>query len=137
MGRITVGMGIFLIVLGVGGYGLSVAGMLSGKTSWTALIPAFAGVLFLILGALAVAKPQLNKHLMHVAATLALLAFVFTVGGIVKLIRYGAGNIPPENARPFAWIVQGIMAVTMLIFIVLCVRSFIAARRAREAAAIA
>ena len=132
MARVTIVIGVLLILLGVGAYGLAAAGVIGDRASPTALIPAFAGILFVILGAVGVAKPSANKHVMHAAAALALLAFFGTIGGVVKLIRYATDSLPADApVRPSAWWAQSIMAVLMVIFVILCVRSFIAARKAR------
>ena len=47
------------------------------------MIPAFIGVLFLLLGILARLKPNLAHHLMHAMAVLALLAVLGSLGSIV------------------------------------------------------
>lgn len=125
MPALTIAFGAVLIALGVAGY------FLTGRQSVTALIPAFAGVLFLVLGIVA-QKPGARKHAMHVAAALALLGFLGTITGVIKVIRMLGGE---EIARPAAARSQAIMAVLCLLFLVLCVRSFIAARRARKAGA--
>lgn len=132
MARVAIVFGILLILLGVGAYGLALAGVIGDKVSITALIPAFAGILFVILGGIGVARPSANKHVMHAAAALALLAFFGTVSGVIKLIRYLTDSLPPDSPiRPSAWVAQSIMALLMLVFVILCVRSFIAARRDR------
>jgi hypothetical protein len=69
-------------------------------------------------------------HAMHAAATLALVGFLAMIPGLVKLARWAGGTVP---ARPAAVVSQSIMAGLMLVFLVLCVRSFINARRARTA----
>ena len=121
MAKLTIGVGVLLILLGgVGYFG-------TGRESITALIPAFFGVVFLILGAVAL-NPNRRKHAMHAAAALAVLGFIGTLSGVIKAVRWMGGT---EPARPPAVISQTIMAVIMLVFVVLCVQSFIAARRAR------
>ncbi len=121
MPRITIAFGVILILMGLAGY------FLTGMASVTALIPAFFGAPLAILGWIAF-KPGARKHAMHVAAALALLGLGGTVPGVIKLIRAAGGA---ELARPPAVIVQSIMATLCLLFLVLCIRSFIAARRAR------
>jgi hypothetical protein len=120
---VTIALGVILIGLGVIGY------FVTGRQSPTALIPAFAGVLFLILGVVA-QKPGARKHAMHAAAALALLGFFGTVPGLIKFFRMLGGA---EVARPAAVRSQAIMAVLCLLFVIFCVRSFIAARRTRLA----
>src|SRR5688500_15726888 len=94
--------------------------------SVTALIPAFIGLPLLALGLIAEAKPASRKHTMHAAAALGTLGFLGTIGGLVKAIQWMGGTVP---GRPAAVRVQAIMAVMCAIFVALCVRSFIAARR--------
>jgi amino acid transporter len=62
---------------------------------------------------------------MHVAAMIGLLGFAGSVSGLLKVLT---GNLGP---RPNAAIAQAVMAGLMLIFVAMCVRSFINARRSR------
>jgi hypothetical protein len=127
LAKTTIVVGVLLILLGVVGY----VGLFGGGAyHTTALIPAFAGVVFAVLGALAM-NPAYRKHAMHGAAMLGLLGFLGGAMGIVKLLKWMGGT---EPARPGAVIAQTVMAVICAGFVVLCVRSFIAARKAREAA---
>lgn len=119
---ITIVVGILLTVIGVGGY------VLSGMASWTALIPSILGVPMLICGVLA-RKESLLKHAMHGAAVIALLGLLGTASGAVKYVRMLGGS---EVARPEAVKVQALVAVICAVFIVLCVNSFIQARKARQ-----
>ena len=121
MAGITIGFGVVLIAVGVIGY------VATGMQSWTALIPAIIGVLFAVLGVVA-RNPGYRKHAMHAAAALALLGFAGTVPGVIKLFRWMGSE---EPARPAAVVSQSVTAVLCLVFLVLCVRSFIHARRQR------
>ena len=124
MASTTIFFGLLMILLGVVGY------LLTGRESPTALIPAVPGVIFLLLGVLA-RNERLRKHVMHLAAALSLVGFLAMAGmGWTKLARW-AGGTPP--ARPAAVISQSILGLLLLVFLVLCVRSFINARRARTA----
>ena len=125
MAKLTIVFGVILILLGVGAY------VATEMQSWTALIPAFVGVPLAILGAVAQAKPGIRMHVMHAAVSLGLLGFFGTVPGVVKLLKWQLNNVEPQ--RPAAVVVQSIMAVLMVAFVALCVKSFIAARKAREA----
>jgi hypothetical protein len=115
----TLYMGIVLILLGVGGY------VASGAASVTALIPAFLGAIFVVLGLLA-RRENLRKHMMHVTMLLALLAIGGTFRGITGLFAWLAGT-PPE--RPMAVVAQTITAVLCLLLLIGGIRTFIAARR--------
>lgn len=77
MADMTIGLGGALIVVGVG------VTLISSSGSATSLIPAFAGVVFIVLGVAARAKPDLNRHLMHAAAAIALLAALGSIGSAI------------------------------------------------------
>ncbi|HEV8630645.1 MAG TPA: hypothetical protein VGV61_10040 [Thermoanaerobaculia bacterium] len=123
---VTIVYGLLLIVLGVGFY----AG--TGEASVTALIPAFFGVPLVVCGVLA-RRERLLKHAMHAAAVLGLLAFLGSLPGLVRFFVFIHGG---TVARPNAVLEQAFMAALSLVFVVLCVRSFIEARRARAASAV-
>jgi hypothetical protein len=110
--------GVLLILIGVIGY---VYGMSTGAASPTALIPAAFGIVIVILGAIAAAKPDLRKHLMHVAVIVALLGFL--IPAIRLLMKLN------QLTMSAAVISQLAMALVCLLFVILAVRSFIAARR--------
>ena len=118
MASTTILFGILLTLLGVVGYALT-------RTSMTALIPSLFGLLLLILGFLARSE-SLRRHAMHGAAAVAL---VGCVGALIPLLR------TPEGPRAtIAVFSQVAMVVLTAVFVALCVRSFIAARRARRSA---
>jgi hypothetical protein len=128
--------GLAQIALGVG---LSIKARADGMMWETAAIPAYVGVIFVVLGALA-RTPNLRKHLMHAAAALALLLALAGFGmGVPKIVRAATGALPPSapNYRPTAWWGQVAMATIFVVFLVFAVRSFIAAKRWREANAAA
>jgi hypothetical protein len=116
---ITLFCGTLLIAVGALGYGLQD----TDPRSRTALIPAGLGVVFIILGLLA-RKDSLRKHAMHFAALLGLLGFLMPAWRVIV----GLGN---EEVRPLARRTQMAMAAVCLVFLGLCINSFIQARRAR------
>lgn len=124
MAGVTITFGGLLTALGVGGW------IATGQESPTALIPAAFGLLLLLLG-MAARKESLHKHAMHGAAMVGLLGLLGSARGLMALPALLSG----EAARPIAVLAQVIMAVLCAIFVVLCVRSFIAARRARGSVA--
>lgn len=130
MPLLTIVTGVVSIILGVV---LAALAASHGSKVVTALIPAYAGVLFVILGVLA-RKETLRMHVMHVAALLSLILTLMGVGmGLPKLIKYHAGTLPPDApVRPLAWWGQVILAAIMATFLVFTIRSFIAARRWRQ-----
>lgn len=125
MARITILIGFLMIILGVAGY------FMTGAEHKSALIPSYFGILFAVLGAVANAKPSLNKHMMHIVAIAALLAVVMTFRGFISSFTLLTGG---EVARPAAVIAQSLLFVPSAVLLGLCIRSFIAARRARIAA---
>jgi zinc transporter ZupT len=120
----TIGFGIVLIVLGVGGY------FGSDRVSPTALIPAAFGLLLVIFGALA-RDDKRRKMAMHIAVTVGLLGFLGTVSGLLKLPALLSGGVVD---RPGAVVSKSIMAVLMAVYVGMCVKSFIDARRRRAEA---
>jgi hypothetical protein len=117
MSQVAIGFGIVLILLG--------GGFFAATHAPTAAIPAVFGVLLLLCGWMAT-NPKLRMHAMHFAALLGLLGTIFPLIRAVPKAMQGTFN-PPI-------IEQLAIAVLSLIFLVLCVRSFIAARVARRAA---
>ncbi|MGH9632550.1 MAG: hypothetical protein ACRD7E_29950 [Bryobacteraceae bacterium] len=122
MATTTIGFGVALIVLGLGGY------FGTGSDSVTALIPAFFGLVLVILGMMA-RDPGKLKIAMHLAAAVGLLGFLGTVPGLMRIGAVLGGD--ETVARPNAVIAQAIMAVLTGVFLVICIKSFIDARRRR------
>ncbi|MEE9130826.1 MAG: hypothetical protein V3T84_12465 [Phycisphaerales bacterium] len=120
MAKVTIGLGFVLIALGLGGY------FGTGRESLTALIPAFFGLPLLLLGLVAL-KERMRTIAMIIAVVIGLLGFAGTVSGLMKLPVLLKGG---QLDRPAAVAVQAAMAMVCLVFVLLCVRSFIKARRA-------
>jgi hypothetical protein len=121
----TILFGVLMVLLGVVGY------FATGRQSWTALIPAIAGAVFVLLGAAAARNARYRMHAMHVAALLALVGLIAMIPqGVIPLVQWLSGTNP---ARPAAIISRCILAALLLIFLVMCVKSFVDARRARRA----
>lgn len=116
--------GALLILVGIVGYGYV---MSTPNPSLTALIPAVFGILLVAFGLIARAKENLRKHLMHAAVIVALLGFLGTVSSFVKIASVFNGTAE----RPVAVIAQFVTAILCLVFVVLCVKSFIDARKNR------
>lgn len=109
--------GRLLIVVGLAGYAY---GMYNGNASWTALIPGIFGLVLMVLGYLAASNEGMRKHLMHAAVLVALLGLLASAGRIFSKIS--EFTISPASLSQIA------MALICLVFIVLAVRSFVAAR---------
>ncbi len=121
MAKLTIVLSIIFILLGLIAYfGLS-------AESVTALIPTFFGIPFLILGLLA-QNENYYKHAMHGAAALALIGFLGTINGLFQFISMLTGT---QVERAEAVTVQALMAILCLFFVILSVKSFIEARRAK------
>jgi hypothetical protein len=120
----TLGYGAILAALGLVGY------LASGRASPTALIPTAIGLVVLVCGALA-RKESMRKHAIHAALIVAVLALLGTARGFVGLVKWLLGTAPE---RPMAVAVQAVTFALSVGFIVLGIRSFRAARLAREAA---
>jgi len=120
MASTTIALGVALIVLGLAGY------FLTGMASVTALIPAFFGTVIALAGLIA-RDERKRKHAMHAAVAIALIGFLGSIRGLLQIGSVFDGTA----ARPAAVISQAIMAVLTLGYVVMGVRSFIAARRSR------
>ena len=123
MPRLTVLLALFLIVLGVATY------LGTGRQSVTALIPTFLGLPLLACGLWA-RRESARKMAMHIAAVVALLGLGGTASGVVKSVKFLAGE---TLERPAAVMAQTAVALACLLYLVMAVRSFIQARRARGA----
>ncbi|MBB5055370.1 hypothetical protein HDF16_000039 [Granulicella aggregans] len=125
MAKLTIGFGVVLILLS------AVAYTQLGQHSHGihSLIPGAFGLLLVIFGALA-NTPVAKKRMlfMHIAVTVGLLGFLGTIPGILGVLQMASGH---SILRPEAAKVQAIMGTICLVYVLLCVRSFIAARRAR------
>ena len=122
MATVTIGFGILLIGIGLGGY------LGTDRVSVTALIPAFFGLPLVLLGLLAL-KDSLRKHAMHAAAMVGLLGFV---GGVVRLVKPVSTMLSGgEVEHRVAVLMTGLMTLCCGVFLALCVKSFIDARRRR------
>ena len=125
MAKTTVGFGVALIVLGVGSF------ILTGSRFPTSLIPAAFGILLAAFGRMA-ETPNVKRRMlsMHIAVTVGLLGFLATAASLVSFVQLMKGKVFPY---PAAVEEKAAMATLSLIFVILCVRSFIAARRGRAA----
>ena len=122
MAKVTLVFAGLLIALGLVSY------LGTGSQHPTALIPAGFGVLLGIFGFFAVSPSESRRKLfMHINVTIGLLAFL---GGASEAVR---GYVHAESAglQPdmIALAAKLTMAGLMLVYVLLCVRSFIAARR--------
>ena len=111
-------IGLILIVLGVASY------QLTGRTSLTAMIPAFFGVVLVVCAMIARQSDAARRHAMHAAVAIGL------IGALASLARGVPAALGGDAARP-AVMAQLVMGVLLVIYVALGVQSFIAARKAR------
>ena len=122
MAKVTLVFAVLLIALGLAGY------FGTGAQHVTALIPAWFGVALGVGGLLAISPSESRRKLfMHINVTIGLVGFI---GGAIEAIRgyvhaKSAGLQPDEIALASKLTMSGLL----LIYVILCVRSFIAARR--------
>ncbi len=125
----TIFTGLLLLTLGLYGY-FAGAPDEQGNQPKTALIPAFFGAAFLVCAIVVIAKESLRKHIMHLAAMIGLLG---ALGGLMPAYRQVfVKNLAFDPSAPA--VKNGIvMTIICAVFVGLCVKSFIEARKARQA----
>ena len=112
MPKITIAVGVVLAVQGVGFF------LATSSGSMTALIPTFLGLPIAVLGIVSL-KEWARKHAMHTAAALAMLGLLAAVG---RMASAGVSTSP-------AGISVLILALLTGGFLILCIKSFVDARR--------
>ena len=122
MPKLTLGVGGILVAVGIIGYVVSMA---NDTQHFTALIPSFLGVLLLISGFIALKNTKLGVHIGMVIALLGALSMGMPLSGLGDLF---AG----EAERPAAVVSALVTAIVLVVYIVLGVRSFIAAKRWKD-----
>lgn len=120
MAKVSIVFAVLLIALGLGSY------FGTGSQHPTALIPTWFGLALGLFGLLAMSPdPGRRKLYMHINVTIGLLGFLGAAGRAIYAIT--SGHSPDQVAVT----AQLLMAGLLLIYVILCIRSFIAARRAR------
>ncbi len=126
MAQLSIAYGAVLILIALVGY------FGTGRVSLTALIPAYFGLPVAILGMVALrVRDKARMHVMHAIVVIAVLAAVGTVRSLAGLVKLLSGG---QVERPPAVYAQSATAIVSVLFVVICVKSFIDARRARQAA---
>ena len=95
------------------------------RASMTALIPGVIGRAMVICGLFA-RHNDARKHLMHISAIIALIGFIASAEGILRLFGMLDGR---QVERSEAFIEMAICAVIFFIYIILSFQSFREARR--------
>ena len=117
--NVTIGYGAFLIAWGIA------VSVLSESNSITSFFPSMLGAPLLVSGVMTLRKPEKKKLWMHIAATFGLLC---ALGGTRFFMVMGDGLDYASGSMLM-------LLLTGSAYTAVCVRSFIAARKAREAAA--
>lgn len=125
MAKVTILFGVLLIILGMVGY------FGTGSAHPTALIPTWFGLALGVGGFLAISPSESRRKLfMHINVTIGLLG---CIGAFVEALRgYGAARSLGLDPDMKAFAAKLAMAVLLLVYVNLCVRSFIDARRKRQ-----
>ena len=125
MAKLTIIFGILLVVLGLVGY------FGTGSKAPTALIPTWFGLALCIGGFLAVSPSEGRRKLfMHINVTIGLIGCVGAF--IVAVQGYGHARSLGQDPDYIAFAAKIAMGMILLTYTILCVRSFIEARRARK-----
>ena len=114
MSKFTILFALGLAALGVGAW------LAAGQSSITALIPAFFAVPLALAG-LAARREGWRRHAMHAAAFIALLGAGGALSRAIPAVLAGELRL--------ASVSQLLMGLALLVYLALCVRSFILARR--------
>lgn len=93
---------------------------------FTALIPAILGFIIFILGLVA-RNEKMRRHAMHGAMVFGLLGLLGSLMGVPSWIKMVQGQ---EAFRPHAALEQFLMFVICGVFLIMCINSFVKARRA-------
>jgi hypothetical protein len=125
MAKLTIAFGILLVLLGIFGF------VATGSAHPTALIPAGIGLFFVLFGVMANTEDSKKRMLwMHISVTVALLVFLGMIPAAIDVIRLSHGAY---FQYPAAVEEKATLGLFCLIYVLFCVRSFIAARRNRLA----
>jgi len=125
MPALSIIFGFLLVALG-GGFFVG-----TGATHYTALIPTYLGLVIFLCGAAGITVPKLRMHVMHVAALLGLIGALGGLGMALKAFpNLMAGTL--TEVEQIAMSEKFAMGVISVVFVALCVKSFIDARRARK-----
>jgi hypothetical protein len=125
MAKVTIIFGVLLMILGLVGY------WWTGSVHPTALIPMWFGLALGVFGFLANSRSETRRKIfMHINVTIGLLGFLGAAGS--ALHEYTSAHSQGIDPSAIALGSQLTMAVLLLIYVNLCVRSFIKARRSRQ-----
>lgn len=125
MAKVTLVFAVLLVALGLAGY------VGTGSQHPTALIPTWFGLALALFGFLAISPSEGRRKLfMHISVTVGLIGFLGAASQAGR--EFAHASLTGGGPNPVAVGAQTAMAALLLIYVVLCVRSFVAARRARK-----
>ncbi len=124
MAKMSLVFAVLLIVLGLVSY------FGTGSQHPTALIPTWFGLAIGVFGFLAMSPSEARRKLfMHINVTIGLIGFL---GAAWRALQsYGHARAEGIDPDKIALGAQATMAALLLIYIAMCVKSFIEARRTR------
>jgi hypothetical protein len=121
MVKTTLVFAVLLIALGLAGY------LGTGSLHPTALIPAWIGIALGFGGLLAISPNEKRRKLfMHINVSIGLLGFL---GGAVEVVRSYVHATFVYQTEMIALASKLALTTLLLIYVLLCARSFAAARR--------
>lgn len=125
MAKVTLLFAVLLVALGVAGY------YYTGAIHPTALIPMWFGLALGVGGFLAISPSERRRKIfMHINVTIGALGFL---GALVTAVQgYGNARSQGIDVDYVALWDKLIMAAILLIYVNLCIQSFLKARRARQ-----
>jgi hypothetical protein len=125
LAKVTVVFAVLLIALGLVGY------FGTGAQHATALIPTWFGAALGMSGLLAMSPDEGRRKLfMHINVTLGLIGFIGV--GVESIRGYLSASHAGKQPDMVALASKLTMTGLLLVYVIVCVRSFIAARRARQ-----
>lgn len=130
MANLTIGFGAWLVLVGLASYFGSPLVTGETGTSPTALIPAFAGIVVLVLGFLARIEGVVRAIAAHLAVLVAVTLAVMTAGSFGELSALFSGTLNP--ALTLAPLSKAVTGASSAFYVLAAIRSFIAARSARK-----
>jgi peptidoglycan/LPS O-acetylase OafA/YrhL len=125
MAKVTIVFGVLLIILGlVGFFG-------TGGIHNTALIPTWFGLALVVGGFLSISPSERRRKIFaHINVTVGLLGLI---GSAVEALRgYAHARSLGVDPDYIALTAKLVMAALLLIYVNLCIQSFIKARRSRQ-----
>ena len=121
MAKVTLVFAALLVILGLAGF------LGTGSVHPTALIPTWIGLAMGFGGLLAISKQESRRKLfMHINVTIGLLGFL---GSVAEIVRSMVSSKTLDSTAVAALAAKTAMAWLLLIYVILCVRSFVDARR--------